>query len=151
MPVTTKSFELVDHFGDKLYIIGGPVMNKVTFDSEVDGQETTLVFDLDGARKVAESILEATGQKYVPLSEIIPLASDVSFNEAMLRLACIHKRTVRFNYAKDEGKYIESRRLNPTGFAGEGDTLSVKGHDPDRENEWRAFRLDRIKGEVSFA
>jgi len=74
----------------------------------------------------------------------------MSFNEDVLRVAAIHKRTVKFGYAKGEGAYIETRRLNPVEVTEKKGHLLVAGHDPDRQAP-RLYRLDRIKGEVSFA
>lgn len=109
--------------------------------------EAELGFLKPVALDVAKALVEATGQKLVPLSDL-KSARDVSFNEGMLRLAAIHKRTVTFRYAKDKGNYIEQRTLNPERV--EDDGSSVIGHDPDREDV-RRYRLDRIKGEVAFA
>ena len=107
-------------------------------------------FPFEQAEQIANEILNQTGRKTISATEI-PLAGNVSFNEAMLRVAAIHKRTVQFRYAKqNEGAFIESRRLNPEQLTGSGDAISVIGQDPDR-TATRRFRLDRIKGEVSFA
>lgn len=73
-------------------------------------------------------------------------AADISLNEALLRLAIVHERTVEFRYAKGSGQNIELRRLAP------GDLKEVKGHltftgyDPDRDDV-RAYRLDRVRGD----
>ena len=77
-------------------------------------------------------------------------ASTISFNEAMLRIALIHRKQVEFRYEKDEKAPIESRRLIPSSItiAKNGD-MSFFGFDPDREAE-RQFRVDRIKGDVRF-
>jgi predicted DNA-binding transcriptional regulator YafY len=76
------------------------------------------------------------------------LASDVSFNEALLRLAAIHERTVEFRYAKGTGYVIETRQLVPQDVRQVGDHLTFTGYDPDR-NDVRAYRVDRMKGEVT--
>ncbi len=101
------------------------------------------------AAEFGRSILEAAGEEVVAYDSL-PHAGNVSFNEAMLRVAAIHKRTVAFRYQKVDGGYIESRRLNPEAIVGEGDTLGVSGKDPDRDAP-RRFRLSQIQGEVSFA
>jgi predicted DNA-binding transcriptional regulator YafY len=77
-------------------------------------------------------------------------ASDVSFNEGVLRLAAIHNKQVVFRYAKGDGKIIESRTFIPGNISGKGADTRFTGYDPDRD-EPRAYRIDRIKGEVRFA
>lgn len=85
------------------------------------------------------------------MSDIVK-ATEVTFNEGVLRLAAVHARAVEFRYAKGDGKIIETRSFIPTSVA-----TSVKGEvyftgpDPDRDGEPRAYRLDRIKGDVEFA
>jgi predicted DNA-binding transcriptional regulator YafY len=108
-----------------------------------------VVLSKKDALRVAAKLIELAGGNVVPVADL-KLASDLSFNEAVLRVAAAHKRTVTFRYAKDSGDYIEARRLNPEKIVGEGDSLAALGTDPDRGGP-RRFRLDRIKGEVSFA
>ena len=78
-------------------------------------------------------------------------ASEVSFNEGILRLASIHKKRVEFRYVKDLNAAPEQRTLVPEGISESdaGKTLVI-GTDEDRD-DFRAYRLDRIKGEVRFA
>jgi predicted DNA-binding transcriptional regulator YafY len=76
-------------------------------------------------------------------------ASEIPFNEAILRLASVHKRTVQFRYAKDDGSMIETRTLIPESVRKMADHLTFTGLDPDRDAP-RAYRTDRIKGEVSI-
>lgn len=78
-------------------------------------------------------------------------ASDVSFNEGVLRLAAVHGRLVSFRYAKSETAPIETRAFVPESVyvSRDGNTVVV-GPDTDRESV-RSYRLDRIKGEVAFA
>ena len=77
-------------------------------------------------------------------------ASEITFNEAILRVAAAHERTVEFRYAKGkDAKVIETRQLKPSGVAvGRDGHVTFTGYDPDRE-EPRAFRLDRIKGDYA--
>ncbi len=78
-------------------------------------------------------------------------ASEVSFDEGVLRLAAVHGRTVTFRYAKGGGSMIETRTLTPESvFTNKRGDLLVGGQDPDRD-EYRAYRVDRIKGSVSVA
>jgi predicted DNA-binding transcriptional regulator YafY len=100
---------------------------------------------LDTAVEAAKAILEHAGVR--PVDAV--LASDVSFNEALLRLAAIHERTVEFRYAKGKsGRTIETRRLVPQEVRQVGDHLTFVGFDPDRDDV-RAYRVDRMKGEVT--
>lgn len=125
---------------------GGAYINIDDRDGEFGG---AVVLNKEQALKAAQVLIENAGGNVVPLDSL-KRASDLSFNEAVLRVACAHKRTVTFRYAKDKGEFIEARRLNPEKIVGENDTLAVVGTDPDRGGP-RRFRLDRIKGEVSFA
>jgi predicted DNA-binding transcriptional regulator YafY len=69
------------------------------------------------------------------------------YNESVLALAIAHDREVEFGYAKGDGALLERRSLIPA------EVKQVKGHqivigfDPDRESV-RAYRLDRVKGEI---
>lgn len=77
------------------------------------------------------------------------LASEVSFNEAVLRLAAAHQRPVTFRYAKGTGAVIETRTLTPGQVRNVDGHVTFTGFDPDRQAV-RAYRSDRIKGEVSL-
>ena len=71
-------------------------------------------------------------------------------HEALLRVAAIHGVEVEFRYAKGEGSVIELRRLVPEAVKVARDgSVSFVGQDPDRDDV-RQYRLDRIKGTVSF-
>lgn len=74
-------------------------------------------------------------------------ASEISFNEGVIRLAAIHGKTVEFRYVKSESAAPETRRFVPSGVQGAGDKLRFVGRDTDRE-DYRSFRLDRIRGTV---
>lgn len=82
--------------------------------------------------------------------DAVVLASSVPFNEGLMRLAAAHDRTVTFSYAKGDGSVIEQRRLKPESVQTVGDHVTFIGYDPDRDDV-RAYRVDRIKGEVSVA
>lgn len=77
-------------------------------------------------------------------------ASEVSLNEGLLRLAAVHGRTVEFRYAKGDGKVIETRTMVPASVATAGEHITFTGIDPDRE-DYRAYRVDRIKGVVTVS
>lgn len=78
-------------------------------------------------------------------------ASDISFNEGVLRLAAVHGRKVEFRYAKSATAPVEARSFVPVSVAStkEGNIIVI-GPDEDRDGAIRAYRLDRIKGEVSI-
>ncbi len=80
-------------------------------------------------------------------------ASDISYNEGLMRLAMTHGRVVAFRYAKATGAVIESRALKPNDVnvidAGKAtEHVTFTGYDPDRDSV-RHYRLDRIKGDVT--
>lgn len=78
-------------------------------------------------------------------------ASEVSFNEGVLRLAAIHKKPVQFRYEKGGGGFIETRVFVPESvFRTNAGDLVFVGPDPDRDG-YRSYRIDRIKGGVEFA
>lgn len=77
-------------------------------------------------------------------------ASDISFNEAILRVAAVHARKVRFRYSKSPTAPIEDREFVPEGVYETRDgNVVIVGQDDDREGI-RSYRLDRIKGEVTL-
>ncbi len=138
-----------DEYGDTLEVEFIEASGNVCLTSLDSDGEVAVVFTPEVAINIARAIYAAAGKDVVDISEI-PSAHNVTFNEAMLRVAAIHKRTVCFRYQKVKGGYIESRRLNPEAIVGEGETLGVSGKDPDRDAP-RRFRLSQIQGEVSFA
>lgn len=82
-------------------------------------------------------------------------ATEITYNEGILRLAAIHNKQVEFRYAKGDGGVIELRALKPNAVdivsAGKADEhVTVTGYDPDRDSV-RHYRLDRIKGDVRVA
>lgn len=75
-------------------------------------------------------------------------AKDISFNEAIVRIAAIHQRVVEFRYLKGMDSPIEVRRFTPTRVYTSADgKVLILGPDEDRE-EVRQYRLDRIRGDV---
>lgn len=77
-------------------------------------------------------------------------ASDVSLTEGILRLAAVHQVPVRFQYAKSNKDPIETRTFIPGAVQKVKDHVTFTGYDEDR-GQVRAFRDDRIKGQVQFA
>jgi predicted DNA-binding transcriptional regulator YafY len=107
----------------------------------------------DEAIEAAKAILDAlSASGDLVAGDHIVRASDVSFNEGALRLAAAHGRTVEFRYAKGkDGTNIEIRRLVPHEIKpGKDGALIFLGHDPDRDDV-RAYRVDRMKGEVHIS
>lgn len=89
------------------------------------------------------------------MSTTVVRASDITFNEGLLRIAAVHNKRVEFRYSKGDGKVIELRALEPEQVrvikAGKPDEhVTVTGFDPDRQ-QVRHYRLDRIMGDVRIA
>lgn len=83
------------------------------------------------------------------MPDSIVRASEVSFNEAILRVAAAHNRQVTFRYAKGDGNMIETRVLVPSRVMNVDGHVTFSGYDEDR-NQVRAYRMDRMKGEVKI-
>lgn len=78
-------------------------------------------------------------------------ASDITFNEGVLRLAAVHGRPVEFRYAKSPASPVEVRTFVPESVTQTRDgKIVIVGPDEDRDGAIRSYRLDRIKGEVSI-
>lgn len=77
-------------------------------------------------------------------------ASDISLNEGVIRLAAVHGAEITFRYAKGASSAVESRTLRPTSIEVAGGHTIFRGLSPDRDGEFRTFRLDRIKGVVTL-
>lgn len=108
--------------------------------------DSRMYFSRDGLRAVGLAALGAAGVEVADIDSMTR-ASDVSFNEGLIRVAAVHGRTVSFRYAKTATSPIEARRLIPTSVEKHGDAVLFVGEDPDRGG-YRSFRLDRIKGDV---
>lgn len=112
----------------------------------IDNPDSDVVdwyFSTDIAVELADAIYEAAGR--TPRV----YASDISANEALLRIAGIHALTVTFRYAKGDGQPIETRSLVPERVQiNKNGDVSFVGPDPDRSG-YRTFRVDRIKGVVA--
>lgn len=78
-------------------------------------------------------------------------ASDITFNEGVLRLAAVHGRKAEFRYAKSASAPIEHRSFVPESvYTTRDGNVVIVGPDEDRSGEYRSYRLDRIAGEVSI-
>ena len=139
-----STLTLVDAYDDSLeFCVSGNILIVDNPDDQVNGWN----FSRDSARTLRDLLSQWLGD---PEPSRIR-ASEVSFNEGILRLAAVHEQRVSFRYAKGDGAHIEQRTLVPeTLFKANDGSLLVAGQDPDR-NEYRAYRVDRIKGEVSAA
>lgn len=82
----------------------------------------------------------------------MPKASEISFNEGLVRLAGVHKKLVEFIYIKGDGHTVEQRHLIPENvrLSKDGSVVLFNGYDPDRDS-MRTYRSDRIRGEVRIA
>jgi hypothetical protein len=116
----------------------------VYLDSYENDKHTELQFTVENAKALALDIFQRAGGS----DEGPVLASNISFNEGVIRLAAIHNKCVEFRYVKGPGSPPETRRFTPSGVQGNGDKLRFVGKDPDRDDDYRSFRLDRIKGTV---
>lgn len=76
-------------------------------------------------------------------------ASAVPFNEAVLRLATLHKKEVEFRYVKDEAHAPETRRFVPESITESANGMSFRGYDTDRQAT-RTFLVPKIRGDVRF-
>lgn len=84
-------------------------------------------------------------------STLAPREPDPSFEEAIMQVAVDHKKQATFRYAKGDGGVLELRKLDPEQiFSSRNGHVLVGGYDPDRD-EYRAYRVDRIKGAICLS
>lgn len=123
---------------------GIPFVFRIEGNSKTGGQHLTFSAGRDEAKQLADAIYKELG-----INTLKTNGYDGGYVEGLLRLAADHNRVVTFGYAKGKGDYIENRRLIPGQIqtTKQGHTIVV-GHDPDRDDV-RAYRLDKIKGQVS--
>lgn len=81
-----------------------------------------------------------------PIESKAPTAE--SFNLDVAKLAVRHSRKIGFSYTKPNGDYSDRVLAIEGVLEGSKGTLLV-GHDAEA-NDFRAFRLDRIDGEVEL-
>lgn len=138
-PVTFK-----DNYDDSIEVSGADQEGNICLDATDGPNRTELVFDLKTARELAVEIFNRAHDS----SDSGPvLASTISFNEGVIRLAAIHGKTVEFRYVKSDKAAPETRRFIPESYLAKNGG-SFLGPDPDRDGEPRRYRLDRIKGTV---
>ena len=87
------------------------------------------------------AVAEAVGEL-----DRVPAPEDLDWNETAIAAAVHFEKAIKFAYDKGEG-VIEQRTLYPKASYAAPNGIVVVGDDPDR-NDVRAFRLDRIQGEV---
>lgn len=149
-----------DFSGDEIVLetMSNDTMLSITV--TMNGEDACVVFknndvsDRERVRAMVKYIQDWLGDDPRPTTVINNVAgtraSEIPFNEAALRLAAVHGRTVEFSYAKGSGGMIERRRLRPEVIETSKDgTLRFVGFDPDRQ-DYRAYRVDRIKGTVQI-
>lgn len=146
--MSIDTVELTDAYSDTLSATIGD-NGSLYIDSNEDEDETQLAFhaaQADDVRGLRDLLSRWLGDS----ESGVVRASDVSFNEGILRVAAVNGKTVAFRYAKGGGSVIELRVLKPAEVKTAKGHQIVVGFDPDRD-EPRSYRLDRIKGEVSVA
>lgn len=136
--------KFIDTYGDTVEVEADVALGTV-YISTPEGRDD-YAFTPERATALAHAILEEAGAD-APVSRAQVSAKALTFNEGVVRLAAIHGKTVEFRYVKSDTAAPETRRLVPSGVVGQGEHLRFTGHDPDRDAT-RAFRLDRIKGDV---
>lgn len=111
-----------------------------------DPNDSGLPISVNGEWLERDEALKAAGAILAALdAEQVQPTGDL--NESLLAVAIAHDRPVNFRYAKGDESFIENRSLRP------GEVREVKGKklvigfDISR-NDVRAYRLDRIKGQV---
>jgi predicted DNA-binding transcriptional regulator YafY len=98
----------------------------------------------------AEALIAHLSSLYeldVPVPGNVVKASEVSLNEALIRVAAAHNVAVTFKYSKSETSPIEYRTFVPRAVRNMGDHVTFVGEDNDRHGV-RSFRSDRIKDTV---
>ena len=106
-----------------------------------DGREAGLYLDAHGVNVLKRALSEPT-ESAPPADEPFEL----DWNRAAVAAAIHFEKEISFSYDKGEG-VIEQRRLFPKASYDAPNGIVITGDDPDR-NDVRAFRLDRIQGEV---
>lgn len=128
---------------------------EIDHDTDDDDQPILVTTDDNGykwldsteARDTAYAILKALN---VDRPQFASASDDL--NRDLIAVAIAHERPIRFRYAKGaDGAVIELRTLKPEQIteAGKDKHEVVQGWDSDRD-DFRMYRLDRIKGKVSI-
>lgn len=107
-------------------------------------EETGIYIDARGVQVLLRALGEPTAER-----DSIPDPDNLDWNETAIAAAIHSEKEIQFAYDKGEG-VIEQRRLFPKVSYAAPNGIVITGDDPDRDDV-RAFRLDRIQGEVVVA
>lgn len=136
-----------DVYGDKIVLYEPPDGEEPDAAIGIDSDENAYVLDKDTAIEFATAILDEVGAEIGAATGA--RASEVSLNEALIRVAAIHKIPVTFRYVKSTTAPVEARRFVPKEVRTLADHVTFVGYDEDRD-AFRSFRSDRIKGQVAL-
>lgn len=75
-------------------------------------------------------------------------ASELTANEAIIRVAALHELEVEFEYSKTPFAPVETRRFSPCNVVKTGDGYTTFNGEDAARHDVRAFRTDRIMGNV---
>ena len=106
--------------------------------------ETGIYIDARGVQVLLRALGEPTAER-----DHVPAPDNLDWNETAIAAAIHFEKEIQFAYDKGEG-VIEQRRLFPKVSYAAPNGIVITGDDPDRDDV-RAFRLDRIQGEVVVA
>lgn len=144
MPTLTLS----DTYGDDIEINYDDDTGAFSIEG-LDEEISSWDFEAEDAKKLVALLTGSKKPTTVASDGKAVLASEVSFNEGLIRFAGVHDREVAFTYVKTPGSPVEHRRLKPTKVTQHNGHVNFFGYDPDR-GEVRQFRSDRIRGEVTL-
>lgn len=135
-----------DNYGDTLEV---SVENSdyVYISVSDDDESVQVEYNSEDAINIADAIYEAAGKETRELPAGAIAASEISLNEALIRVAAVNNVHVTFRYAKTDRSPIEVRTFIPESVRDQGDHVTFLGQDTDRHG-LRSFRSDRIKGTV---
>lgn len=111
-----------------------------------------LIHDANGVSVLRQALAEPTVERASnpdvrAVAEAVgELEPDLDFNETQISIAIHFERAIEFAYDKGSG-VIEQRKLFPKVSYAAPNGIVVTGDDIDRQDV-RAFRVDRIQGEV---
>lgn len=125
---------------------------EVDHDTTDDEQPILLTLDDDYKWLEPQEALDAAHAIVTALRPGVAPAVTTDLNTDLIAVAIAHDRPIRFRYAKGKDEStIEQRTLKPEKIAqvGTDNHSVVQGYDTDRD-DFRMYRLDRIKGKVSI-
>jgi predicted DNA-binding transcriptional regulator YafY len=114
---------------------------------DYDDDQTSVGLDAAEAVMLADALYDAAGQ--TSNTDLVK-ASDLSVNDALIRIAALHGLRVSFRYAKGDSSPVETRQFVPASLKVYPDHTTFVGKDSDRSLAFRSFRTDRIKGTVAI-